>query len=47
MSYNDYNQIFLSINSRASDRKNVMADMQTVAMANALERNRGRSKERR
>jgi len=47
MSYNDYNEIFHSVNALSSNRKNVMADMQTVAMAGGLERNRGRRKERR
>jgi endonuclease YncB( thermonuclease family) len=47
MSYNDYNEIFHSANSLSSNRKNGMADMQIMAMAGGLERNRGRRKERR
>jgi endonuclease YncB( thermonuclease family) len=47
MSYNDYNEIFQSVNAASRGRKNGMADMQIMAMAGGLERNRGRRKERR
>lgn len=47
MSSSDYNEIFQSVNAASRGRKNGMADMQIMAMAGGLERNRGRRKERR